>query len=228
MKTQSIVTASLGVAGTGAALMFFLDPSRGNRRRSLVADKTTKFVRLAGRTIVGTAQDVSNRTHGVAALFRSRFSDEPPSDEVLAERVRSKIGRIVSHPHEIEVSARHGAITLRGHVPRNEVRELLSRVSSIADVEYVRSQLKTYSEDAGRWEESTRWRAGMRDASRSLTRKQIALAATGCAVALLGARRGGFRGRLMAAFGAGLLGSELAETKLSFLGHRLKAELLAR
>lgn len=227
MKSQSIVAASLGAAGTGAALMFFLDPSRGNRRRSLVANKTTKFARIASRTIMGTAQDVSNRTHGVAASFRSRFSNEPPSDEVLAERVRSKIGRIASHPHKIEISVRRGTVTLRGDVPRAEMRELVSKVSSLADVEHVRNQLRTDKEDSG-WEESGRWRPPDRREAGPITKRQIALAATGCAVALLGARRGGIRGRLMTAFGAGLIGSELAGTKLNFLAHRLKEELLAR
>jgi len=226
MRVQNVVATSLGAAGTGAALMFFLDPARGNRRRAIVASKAAKLARNAGRTLTGTAQDVSNRTQGLAASVRSRFSNEPPPDEVLAERVRSKLGRIVSHPGSIDVSVRRGTVTLRGDVLRSEARDVVSRVSSIAGVENVRNFLRSRAED-GEMMERGRWRSGSRESHKAITKKRIALASAGVALALLGSRRGGVSGRIMAAAGAGLLGSELTDTKLNFLAHRLKQGLLA-
>ncbi len=227
MRVQNVLATSLGAAGTGAALMFFLDPARGNRRRSLVVNKATKFAREAGKTITDAAEDVRDRAQGIAASVRSRFSNDPPPDEVLAERVRSKLGRIVSHPGSIEVSARRGTVTLRGDVLRSEVRDLISRVSSIPYVEAVRNFLRSRAE-GGEIMNRKRWRSDFREPRKAITKKRIALTAAGVALVLLGSRRRGVPGRIMAAAGAGLLGSELTDTKLNFLGHRLKEDLLAR
>jgi hypothetical protein len=66
------------------------------------------------------------------------------SDEVLAERVRAKLGRRVSHPHSIDVDARDGCITLSGLIVAREVKDLLSAVSSISGVRAVDNRLDAH------------------------------------------------------------------------------------
>ncbi|MEW5918940.1 MAG: hypothetical protein AB1762_21230, partial [Gemmatimonadota bacterium] len=57
----------LGSVGVGAALMYFLDPVRGARRRSLVRDKLTHALRVAGEAAGTTSRDMQNRLRGAAA-----------------------------------------------------------------------------------------------------------------------------------------------------------------
>ena len=56
--------------GTGAALMYFLDPDRGRGRRSYIRDQAVGLTNDATEAISNTAQDLSNRAYGVAAETR--------------------------------------------------------------------------------------------------------------------------------------------------------------
>ena len=64
----------LGGFGAGLALMYFLDPSRGRRRRALLRDRLTKWTRVGRETATGRARDVRNRTVGVMAEARKAVS----------------------------------------------------------------------------------------------------------------------------------------------------------
>jgi osmotically-inducible protein OsmY len=65
------------------------------------------------------------------AEARSTVSDEEVSDEVLVDRVRAKMGRVVSHPGAIKVTAEQGRVTLSGAVLEHEHEELLQAVRSV-------------------------------------------------------------------------------------------------
>lgn len=67
MRNNETIVAFLGGIGTGAALMYFLDPDRGARRRSLMRDQAVGLKNDARETISKTAQDLSNRAYGVVA-----------------------------------------------------------------------------------------------------------------------------------------------------------------
>ena len=58
-----------------------------------------------------TARDTVHRAQGAWAEARRMFSHEEVDDDVLVERVRAELGRVVSHPHAIE--ARRPAATSR-------------------------------------------------------------------------------------------------------------------
>src|SRR5918992_5550350 len=107
--------------GLGAALMYMLDPDRGRRRRALVRDKLASAANKTPDALGATARDLRNRARGLAAQTRSMFAHEDVSDEVLVARVRSAMGRVVSHPSSIEVAAKQGRVTLRGPVLAHEV-----------------------------------------------------------------------------------------------------------
>ena len=69
--------ALLGGIGAGAALMYLLDPDRGNRRRALIRDKMVKLNRQTQETVSGRVQDISNRAKGVLHDAKSALkSDE--------------------------------------------------------------------------------------------------------------------------------------------------------
>src|SRR4051812_815827 len=112
----------LGGLALGAAAMYFLDPDTGRRRRALVKDQAGSLLGdLPGRAS-GVAHDVANRARGVAAIAQRRFGDdEAPSDETIVARVRSRMGRLVSHPGAVTITSDGGRVTLSGAILQSEV-----------------------------------------------------------------------------------------------------------
>jgi len=117
--------------GIGTGMMYLLDPDRGKRRRALLRDKCVSATRKTGEGIETTARDLSNRARGIATSIQSRFTLDEIDDGGLIDRVRSKLGRIVSHPGAIEVAAEDGHVTLSGPVLESEVDNLLRCVKQI-------------------------------------------------------------------------------------------------
>jgi osmotically-inducible protein OsmY len=78
-----------------------------------------------------------------------RSGREEVTDEVLGNRVRSQIGRHVSHPRAIEVAAHDGVVTLRGPILANEVDELLTAVLTVRGVRDVDDQLDVHKTAKG-------------------------------------------------------------------------------
>lgn len=97
-------------AGAGMLVMSLLDPVSGRRRRARARDKFIKFSRLTRSAACAAGRDMRYRGRGLALeLAKSmRLKNEPVSDEVLVQRIRARIGRLVSHPHAVHVTARQG------------------------------------------------------------------------------------------------------------------------
>jgi hypothetical protein len=148
MRNQIDLTV-LGSAGLGAGLMFLLDPDMGTRRRAILRDKFISFTRLAAWAADKTSRDLKNRIYGTVASAKSRFTDTPVSNDVLVERVRSQLGRAVSHPHAIQVTAKDGELTLSGEILSEDVSELIRTVSAVKGVTRVDNRLKTYEQPGG-------------------------------------------------------------------------------
>lgn len=100
----------------GAAAMYLLDPDRGQRRRALMRDQLLSAASHLDDAIEATARDLIQRAQGLVAEARSTVSDEEVSDEILVNRIRAKMGRVVSHPGAIKVTAEQGRVTLSGAV----------------------------------------------------------------------------------------------------------------
>jgi gas vesicle protein len=138
MHTREVLTG----VGLGAAAAFLLDPSRGNARRARIRDKATWASRKTRDGIDATARDLGNRARGIAAVTRSRFQPEAVEDEVLVERVRSRLGRASSHPRAIEVTAANGDVTLSGPVLAHELDHVVAAVATVRGVCCVHSELE--------------------------------------------------------------------------------------
>ena len=67
---------------------------------------------------------------------------------MLAERVRAHLGRLVSHPGAIDVSASSGRITLSGPVFEAEVGQLLDGVADVAGVTAIENRLEPHRDAA--------------------------------------------------------------------------------
>src|SRR5438105_529181 len=132
----------------GALAMYFLDPHEGRRRRARTRDKMIhagKKLNEAGKV---TARDTVHRARGVLASTRKLFKHEEVPDEVLLGRVRAELGRVVSHPHAIEVRSDQGHVTLSGPILAEEVRPLLRCVRHVPGVKAVSDQLTVYEDSA--------------------------------------------------------------------------------
>jgi gas vesicle protein len=138
-------------AALGAGTMFLLDPDRGARRRALVRDK---FVRATHKTTDGLdalSRDVSNRARGAAAQVQQRLqSDEDVDSRKLIERVRAELGRTVSHPRAIDVSATDdGCIRLSGPILTDVAAAALAAIGAVRGVCYVEDQLERHATSEG-------------------------------------------------------------------------------
>ncbi len=139
----------LGGLGLGAALMYVLDPERGKRRRALVRDKAVRLSRKASDRLDARSRDWRNRARGAAAEVKAMARSEEISDPVLEERVRAEIGRVVSNPGALEVSAAAGTVTLSGPVLASEVDDLLSAAHGVRGVDDVENRLQVYESAEG-------------------------------------------------------------------------------
>jgi osmotically-inducible protein OsmY len=129
--------------GVGAGVMYLLDPSRGKRRRALARDEVAHVGRSAWRTGKGRLRDAFNRAIGVATVALARIQGEGmPDDDVLAERVRSRLGHIAGHPEGIDVAAHNGTVTLTGWAFAEEVEHVDKSVSSMRGVQRLESHLE--------------------------------------------------------------------------------------
>ena len=206
---MSTFTRTMGAATVGGLLVYFLDPDTGKRRRALVKDRSVKLVKDADRAIEKASRDLSNRARGAVAEARSLVPLSGVSDEVLVEQLRARVGRVISFPHFLEVSARDGVVTLRGAVLESELDNLLSAVASTRRVSSIRNELKTYREpreipglqhgDIRRRTAALGWTPAAR----------LAMAAAGGALALYGGARGSIVGRTTRLAGLGLLARAL-------------------
>lgn len=142
--------ALIGGAGLGVAFMYLFDPVSGKQRRAMLHDRFFHGVRSAGGRLAVVSRSVANRSRGLLAKARSRSAPVtgPVSDTVLAERVRSQIGHVVTHAGAIDVSVRDGHVTLSGHVLCGEIRRLLRRISRVPGVTGVANELAACEPDA--------------------------------------------------------------------------------
>jgi hypothetical protein len=128
--------------GLGVGLMYFLDPQRGRRRRALIRDKMAHAAHAGTGAFGAFRRDVSHRFAGVGARVRGALHGGPVDDSVLVERVRSRMGRVVSHPHAITVDAADGCVRLRGSILQSELPRLMQTIARVRGVHSIDNNLR--------------------------------------------------------------------------------------
>jgi osmotically-inducible protein OsmY len=147
---RDFLSFAAGVAA-GTLAMYYLDKQSGRRRRALVRDKLV----AAGHDAADMAESAGKRTvdHLKGIVATRRFDrvggHEPESDSQLHERIRARLGRVVSHPKSIQVEVDQGSVWLRGHILTQELDELLSEVSQMHGVKTVRNELTCHDTAQG-------------------------------------------------------------------------------
>jgi uncharacterized membrane protein len=133
----------------GALAMYFLDPASGPRRRARTRHRVVHAAHVAGEAGKVTARDTAQRAQGVWAEAKKLFRPDDVSDEALVGRVRAALGRVVFHPHAIEVFVDRGHVDISGPILTDEVRALLGCVRHIPGVRGVSDHLTVYPSAEG-------------------------------------------------------------------------------
>ena len=84
-ESDTSILAILGAVGVGAAIMYFLDPDSGRRRRALVKDQFTHYKTVGVHKTEELVHQAANQTRGAIARVQGRLasrSDEPINDPV--------------------------------------------------------------------------------------------------------------------------------------------------
>lgn len=138
--------AGVGGVGVGAALMYLFDPEKGKRRRALLRDKFVHVTHSTGEKLDVKSRDAANRVQGLVARTKSLLTRERVPDTVVAERVRARLGHVVSHPGSIDVTVKDGRVTLGGPALSRELDALLDDVARVRGVTGVENKLELHEE----------------------------------------------------------------------------------
>jgi hypothetical protein len=135
MTAMNLVRA----AALGAAAMYLLDPDRGRRRRAVARDKARSTVHQSGQFLSAASSDARARLQGLRAMTRRIASGRPstPDDAVLVARVRARLGRLVAHPHAVNVTADDGNVRVSGPILKSEHTPLVAGVRLVRGVRSV-------------------------------------------------------------------------------------------
>lgn len=137
----------------GATTMFFSDPVRGRRRRALVRDQLRHVGVKTMRSADVAARDLANRLVGLQARARRLLFQRPDygaaDDQIVAARIRARLGRIVSHPHAVSVAVRGGQASLSGPILAHERDGLLRATFAVPGVVSVDDRLQAHRNARG-------------------------------------------------------------------------------
>lgn len=199
----------LAGAAIGAAAMYFSDPRQGRRRRALLRDRLYSISLDALDARDAKMRDLGNRIEGMRAKFWHAIegSGPAPSEQVLCARLRTLMGRVVSHPHAISVTADGGHVVLSGAILADEREILLAEAYKVPGVAAIEDRLSAYASPIGvpslqghhRAADQPSWNPALK-----------ALAGAGGILGAFGLTRRNSGGLLLAGAGLAVLGRALA------------------
>src|SRR5690606_15973204 len=71
-------------------------------------------------------------------------SEEAVPDRKLTDRIRARLGRVVSHPHAVRVTVEDGCVTVSGPILAHEAPRLLDTIRDVPGVREVENRLQVY------------------------------------------------------------------------------------
>lgn len=131
MKTLSRIAVALAA---GAALMYYLDPQQGRRRRALLRAHGAAAGQDAGSLLRNRSRNVADRARGALSRARKTLEGSAPADDVLRDRIRSRMGHVIEHPGQVNVDVQQGYVVLRGHASIEEIEDLTLQLSAMRGV----------------------------------------------------------------------------------------------
>ncbi len=203
MNGRKLTAAILFGLGAGAATAYLTNPQYGRKRRAELASGANRLLKKVVREGEKSLRDSQHRLAGLAAQLWPGSESESPSDQVLEARIRSRLGRVTSHPRRIHVLCDQGTATLWGVVPEHELGVLVQAIEGIPGVTEVFNHLEvSRSEEAP----TAHLLQDARDQARLnwSPSKRLLLGTTGAALAVYGWRRNDLAGKALSLLGAGV------------------------
>jgi uncharacterized membrane protein len=204
-------------AALGGAVMFFLDPEKGRRRRAWVRDQAISASSNVRTFVDSGKRDLLHRGSVATGRLHAMITRRPASDSVLVDRVRSKMGHYVAHSSAIEVTASGGEVTLSGSIPAHEHDELVDGVSRVKGVTAVFDGLTVYEKAEGLSDVSGRERDEAAQESWAPGTRLVSSAAGTTLTLYALARRSRFGGLVALATGVALLARSATNKPLAKL-----------
>jgi uncharacterized membrane protein/osmotically-inducible protein OsmY len=224
---SSGLLALIGGAALGAVAMYLSDPDRGKRRRAVARDKMQSLMTQSRSAFDVASRDWSNRVQGMRAQANRMLMrrSEVVDNDILVARVRSKIGRAISHPHAIKVWADRGHVELSGPILPEEKKALVAAARSVHGVASVDDHTEVHEQaDVPSLQGDGRIRTApprlriMQDNWPPALR--AAATVTGGALSVLGLFRRTPRSLALAAMGIGLVARGVSNTPLTRAAQR--------
>ena len=214
MNNKRLIEGMLIGLGAGAVAAYFSDPELGQIRRTAFANGTRRVLAKAAQEGKKSLYDSRNRLSGLAVRCWANNESEPPSDCVLEQRIRSRIGRVVSHPRKIHVVCDGGTATLWGLVFQEEISELVRTVEATPGVKEVLDHLEICPAEDSLPEHDLIREARNQVKLNWSPAKRLLVVTAGAALAVQGLRRKGFLGKALTAVGAGLAARSMMRNHL--------------
>ena len=135
----------IGLTAVAAALVAWLwDPQSGRRRRAMLRDRVTAYVRRSARSGARGARVTASEAHALKQKA-THLREEPKDfdDQTLKAKVETELFRDADAPKgQVDVNAQHGIVQLRGEVDSPElIDELVARTRSVQGVREVENLL---------------------------------------------------------------------------------------
>lgn len=205
MDTRKITKWMLMGLGTGVAAAYLADSEFGKERRAALARGTRKVLDKAARKGKKSLCDSQHRLAGLAARVRAGLQSETPSDSVLEARIRSRLGRVISHPRKVHVTCDHGAAIVWGIVPSDKIAGLIREIEMTSGVVEVVDHLEADLEEPAKEPSNPLKRAKDEAKLDWSPAKRLLSGTTGAALAAYGWRRHDLLGKALSVLGAGLV-----------------------
>lgn len=206
-RLQSFASALTG-AVAAAGVMYYFDANSGRSRRIALGQRSAGAMRRSLARLQAASRDLAHRAVGLVARATAALRGGEVAPEVLVERVRARLGRVVSHPGAVHVSAdEQHSVRLTGVVLAWEHEPLRRAVAGIAGVAAIRDELEVHESAA----HVSALQGGARRARRiaatdsGSTALRLLMALAGGSLLLGGSRRRGTLGAVSAAAGGALL-----------------------
>lgn len=144
--TRPVTQLSIAVGAllAGASVMYLLDPRSGRRRRALLTGQVNRGLRQSREFAQKVRIDAQNRARGLYEQSRSVLHRGATDDEILAERARSALGRLCSHPGALTVTCTDQVVHVSGDILSDEVKRVLHGIRNVRGVKDVVNELRVH------------------------------------------------------------------------------------
>jgi uncharacterized membrane protein len=193
----------LGGIATATTAAYFLNRENGRERRARAARGAERLAKAIAEGAALGVRDGQHRLVGITKQAWFAFRHEHLEDRVLVERIRSRMGRIVSHPHKIHVASDEGVITLWGQASQDEAFKLARTVAAMRGVRELQDHLEICEPEPAR-ETDTLRKARLATRLNWSPWQRLVATVAGTAIAAYGWRRRDKLGFCLSVLGAGV------------------------